>query len=50
MIVTYSIPNMLHSIEYKPSCSSMDIPTFRVIKPAAKEALIKWHAFSYPYL
>ena len=29
---------------------STDTPTFRVIKPAAKEALSEWYPFSYPCL
>ena len=41
----YTVVNVLHSIEYKPSCASMDTPTFRVINPAANKALSEWHGF-----
>ena len=37
--------NMLHSIEYKPSCALMHMPTFPVIKPVANKTLSEWHGF-----
>ena len=33
------------SIEYKPSCGSMDMLTFCVIEPVANKALSEWHGF-----
>ena len=41
----YTVANMLHSIENKPSCASTGMPTFYVIKPAPNEALSEWHGF-----
>ena len=34
------------SIEYKPSCTLMDMPTIIMIKPAANKAPSEWHGFN----
>ena len=34
-----SIDSRVYYLWYKPSCASMDTPTFRMIKPAASKPL-----------